>query len=388
MMDSTVRDSVIDEADIQKVLDYYSPIKGLKIDVKKHDQENFWTYTCQSSRSPAQHQSNIQRGERQQTASSHTPVGGPVDYDALQRAPSRRPAPPSLSHPNRNVATTKAGISGGLGDALFKLALHRDNNTPTAENSDPYALFPKPPAGPTTPIGSPVDYEAILRAPKIHHHKAHNVTAAGPSNSSLDEDDPTASIAPFKWSFNRETLQLAPNKPRLTVDTYLACLTPTRAGATSSDDKATKVYALFPAPTSNPSTPVGGGGPVDYESLLRAPGRRVHLATPPARNSSTVQDARGVNGEEVDSGANADRVIGRLRRPRFKPVRRRTVNSPVENPSELVDNMTTVNAFAGVRAPPPRVASVSGAATLPEHFQIFIDPGGEMGIDGPPRRAQ
>jgi hypothetical protein len=139
-----------------------------------------------------------------------------------------------------------------------------------------------------------------------------------------------------------------------------------------------------PAPTSNPFTPIGGGGPVNCESLLRAPGSRVHLATPPARNSSTVQGVGGVDGEEVDNGANVDRIMARLRRPRFKPARHRTVNPPMEDPFELVDNTVTVNAFAGVRAPPPRVASFSGAAILPEHFEIFIDPTGEMGVDGPP----
>jgi hypothetical protein len=383
MMDSTVRDSVRDEADIQRVLGYYSPIKGLKIDVTKHDQQDFWTYTCQSSHTPAPHQSNIQKGERQQSASPRTPVGGPVDYDALQRAPSRRPAPPSLSRSSRNPATNKAATPGVLSGAISKLVFDRGHDTPTGANRGLYSLFPRPPIDPSTPVGGSIDYEAILRAPKIRRREAHKPIAIGDDDFSFCKDEPAVSTVPFKrWAFNTGTLQLTPSKPCLTVDTSV--VTPTRAGTTSSDDTATNKYAFFPAPTSNPSTPISGGGPVDYKYLLRAPGRHVHLAIPQSRDNTAVQDDEVLSGKDADSGANSGGVIARLRHPRFKPVRHRTVSTPVDDPSVAVDNTTTVNAMAGIRAPPPRVTSISGAAILPEHFQIFMDPTGELGVEGPP----
>jgi hypothetical protein len=123
---------------------------------------------------------------------------------------------------------------------------------------------------------------------------------------------------------------------------------------------------------------------VDYEALLRAPGRHVHMATPAAGVNTTVQDDRGANGKGSASDANVDRVIATLRRPRFKPVKRRTINTFVDDPIVVVDSTTTIKAMAGVHAPPPRIPSVSGIAIFPEHFQIFVDPTGELGVEGPP----
>jgi hypothetical protein len=136
MMDSAVRHNVRDEADVQKVLDYYSPIRGLKVDSKKQNQEDFWTYASHSPRIPAQPRSNIQKGETQ-------------------------------------------------------LAFERGHNAPPANANSLYSLFPRHPAYHSTPVGGSVDYEAIIRAPKVCHREVHKPMELCSSDSTATGSSPT-----------------------------------------------------------------------------------------------------------------------------------------------------------------------------------------------------